>query len=206
MALIAAHYLDAEITLLVMMMIMMMMKWCLMSSDVGWHIRDKLWPKPKQHIFTSTEARRLVRTDSPGRPPRLAHLPNYAWLGLFFFFFYIFIFILVLVLASRLLAGLFTLLKVAGGPVSTGSVLLLAEGTDSKLSSRLRKRKINNNKTSDSTLITTTNVRPDITVLVDRTKTNNKTKLLLSALSFATWCWPLECGRSHHRVDSLYVN
>ena len=26
---------------------MMMMKWCLMSSDVSWHIRDKLWPMPK---------------------------------------------------------------------------------------------------------------------------------------------------------------
>ena len=26
-----------------------------------------------QYIFTSTEARRLVRTDSPGRPPRLSH-------------------------------------------------------------------------------------------------------------------------------------
>ena len=25
----------------------MMMKWCLMSSDVSWHIRDKLWPMPK---------------------------------------------------------------------------------------------------------------------------------------------------------------
>ena len=25
----------------------MMMSWCLMSSDVIWHIRDKLWPKPK---------------------------------------------------------------------------------------------------------------------------------------------------------------
>ena len=24
--------------------IMMMMSWCLMSSDVSWHIRDKLWP------------------------------------------------------------------------------------------------------------------------------------------------------------------
>ena len=22
-------------------------KWCLMSSDVSWHIRDKLWPMPK---------------------------------------------------------------------------------------------------------------------------------------------------------------
>ena len=24
-----------------------MMNWCLMSSDVSWHIRDKLWPMPK---------------------------------------------------------------------------------------------------------------------------------------------------------------
>ena len=24
-----------------------MMSWCLMSSDVSWHIRDKLWPMPK---------------------------------------------------------------------------------------------------------------------------------------------------------------
>ena len=26
---------------------MMMMSWCLMSSDVSWHIRDKFWPMPK---------------------------------------------------------------------------------------------------------------------------------------------------------------
>ena len=26
---------------------MMMMRWCLMSSDVSWHTRDKLWPMPK---------------------------------------------------------------------------------------------------------------------------------------------------------------
>ena len=26
---------------------LMMMSWCLMSSDVSWHIRDKLWPTPK---------------------------------------------------------------------------------------------------------------------------------------------------------------
>ena len=26
---------------------LMMMKWCLMFSDVGWHIRDKLRPVPK---------------------------------------------------------------------------------------------------------------------------------------------------------------
>ena len=28
-------------------LVMMMMKWCLMSSGVGWHIRDKLSPMPK---------------------------------------------------------------------------------------------------------------------------------------------------------------
>ena len=28
---------------------LMMMSWCLMSSDVSWHIRDKLWPMPKPH-------------------------------------------------------------------------------------------------------------------------------------------------------------
>ena len=51
------------------------MSWCLMSSDVSWHIRDKLWPMPKHGsiILTSTETRRLVRTDSSGRPPRLSH-------------------------------------------------------------------------------------------------------------------------------------
>ena len=30
-----------------------------------------------QYSFTSTETRRLVRTDSPGRPPRLTQLLNY---------------------------------------------------------------------------------------------------------------------------------
>ena len=45
----------------------------LMSSDVSWHIRDKLRPSMVQYSFTSTEARRFVRTDSPGRPPRLSH-------------------------------------------------------------------------------------------------------------------------------------
>ena len=55
--------------------IRMMMKCCLMSLDVSWHIRDKLWQcrSTVQSFFTSTETRRLVRTDSPGRPPRLSH-------------------------------------------------------------------------------------------------------------------------------------
>ena len=39
---------------------------CLMSSDVG-------CMSMVQYSFTSTETRRLVRTDSPGRPPRLSH-------------------------------------------------------------------------------------------------------------------------------------
>ena len=43
-----------------------------MSSDVSGHIRDKPRPMPK-HSFTSTETRRLVRTGSPGRSPRLSY-------------------------------------------------------------------------------------------------------------------------------------
>ena len=35
---------------------LMMMSWCLMSSDVGWHIRDKLWPMPK-HVHGNQKAR-----------------------------------------------------------------------------------------------------------------------------------------------------
>ena len=50
------------------------MSWCLMSSDVIWHIRDKLWPMPKHgSVILYVHDRRLVRTDSPGRPPRLSH-------------------------------------------------------------------------------------------------------------------------------------
>ena len=36
---------------------MMMMSWCLMSSDVIWHIRDKLWPMPKHGAIKSTYVR-----------------------------------------------------------------------------------------------------------------------------------------------------
>ena len=37
--------------------LMMMMSWCLMSSDVIWHIRDKLWPMPKHGSIKSTYVR-----------------------------------------------------------------------------------------------------------------------------------------------------
>ena len=36
---------------------MMMMSWCLMSSDVIWRIRDKLWPMPKHGSIKSTYVR-----------------------------------------------------------------------------------------------------------------------------------------------------
>ena len=36
---------------------LMMMSWCLMSSDVIWHIRDKLWPMPKHGSIKSTYVR-----------------------------------------------------------------------------------------------------------------------------------------------------
>ena len=35
----------------------MMMSWCLMSSDVIWHIRDKLWPMLKHGSIKSTYVR-----------------------------------------------------------------------------------------------------------------------------------------------------
>ena len=46
-----------------------------MSSDVSWHIRDKLWPMPKHGsiILYVHGNQRFVRTDSPGRPPWLSH-------------------------------------------------------------------------------------------------------------------------------------
>ena len=34
-----------------------LMSWCLMSSDVIWHIRDKLWPMPKHGSIKSTYVR-----------------------------------------------------------------------------------------------------------------------------------------------------
>ena len=34
-----------------------MMSWCLMSSDVIWHIRDKLWPTPKHGSIKATYVR-----------------------------------------------------------------------------------------------------------------------------------------------------
>ena len=30
------------------------MSWCLMSSDVAWHIRDKLWPMPIEARFSNS--------------------------------------------------------------------------------------------------------------------------------------------------------
>ena len=39
------------------LMVMMMMSWCLMSSDVIWHIRDKLWPMPKHGSIKATYVR-----------------------------------------------------------------------------------------------------------------------------------------------------
>ena len=52
-------------------------RWCLMSLVVGSHmIWGTSWDQcvsMVQYSFTSTETIRLIRTDSPGRPPRLSH-------------------------------------------------------------------------------------------------------------------------------------
>ena len=37
--------------------VLMMMSWCLMSSDVIWLIRDKLWPMPKHSSIKATYIR-----------------------------------------------------------------------------------------------------------------------------------------------------
>ena len=50
---------------------------CLMSSDVADNFTGTSWDQCRSMVqlysFTFTETRRLVRTDSPGRPPRLSH-------------------------------------------------------------------------------------------------------------------------------------
>ena len=51
---------------------MMMMMWSLMSSDVGLTNCDQ-WVFMVHCCFTSTETIRLIRTGSPGRPPRRSH-------------------------------------------------------------------------------------------------------------------------------------
>ena len=43
-----------------------------MSVDILGTSWDQCWSMV-QYSFTSTETRRLVRTDNPGRPPRLSH-------------------------------------------------------------------------------------------------------------------------------------
>ena len=63
------------------------MKCCLVSSDVSWHIRDKLWPMPKHgslNLYVHGN-QKLVRTDSPGRPPRLSHSPELWQVSVNFF-------------------------------------------------------------------------------------------------------------------------
>ena len=63
----------------VCVMMMMMMSWCLMSSDVSWHIRDKLWPMPKPgSIILYVHGNQKARY-SPGRPPRLSHSSWTMW-------------------------------------------------------------------------------------------------------------------------------
>ena len=46
-----------HLTLISSALWVMMMSWCLMSSDVIWHIRDKLWPMPKHGSIKSTYVR-----------------------------------------------------------------------------------------------------------------------------------------------------
>ena len=59
---------------------MMMMSWCLMSSDVIWHIRDKLWPMPKHgSIILYVHGNQKARYDGQPRKSTstLTQLLNY---------------------------------------------------------------------------------------------------------------------------------
>ena len=70
----------------VILWLMMMMMWSLMSSDVG--LTSLLGTNCDQCVcmaqccFTSTETIGLIRTGSPGRPPRLSHSSWTLTLGL----------------------------------------------------------------------------------------------------------------------------
>ena len=60
-----------------------MMKCCLMSSDVSWHIRDKLWPMPKHGaIIIYVHGNQKARQDGQPRTATstLTQLLNYALL------------------------------------------------------------------------------------------------------------------------------
>ena len=64
---------------------LVMMKWCLLSSDVSWHIRDKLWPMPKHSsIILYVHGNQKVRKDGQPRmaTSTLTQLLNYVlWWG-----------------------------------------------------------------------------------------------------------------------------
>jgi len=56
--------------------VLILMKWCLMSSDVSWHIRDKLWPMPKHG---STKPLRPRKPEgSLGRTAQDGHLDSHT--------------------------------------------------------------------------------------------------------------------------------
>ena len=52
---------------------LVMVKWCLMSSDVSWHIRDKLWPVPKHGSVIL-----YVHEGSLGRTAQDGHLDSHT--------------------------------------------------------------------------------------------------------------------------------
>ena len=68
-------------------LLLLLLKCCLVSSDVSWHIRDKLWPMPKHgSINLYVHGNQKARYD--GQPSTststLTQLLNYDFLILFF--------------------------------------------------------------------------------------------------------------------------
>ena len=55
-----------------------LMKWCLMSSDVGWHIKDKLRPMPKHGSINLYRLRPRKPEGSLGRTTQDGHLDSHS--------------------------------------------------------------------------------------------------------------------------------
>ena len=59
---------------------MMIMKWCLISSDISWHIRDKLWPMPKHSIQLYVHGNQKARHGQlRTATSTLTQLPGAVW-------------------------------------------------------------------------------------------------------------------------------
>ena len=86
------------------------MKWCLMSSDVSWHIRDKLWPMPKHgsiilYVHGNQKARyggqpRTATSTLTDTAPKLCVSRCRSLFCFCFWFFYVVVIIIIFIFFS----------------------------------------------------------------------------------------------------------